>query len=232
MEKAVILAAGRGTRMGSLTQELPKPMLSLAGRPILEHVIERLRSAGFSKFAVVVGYRHEVIEEHFAGQGIQFLLQENPNGTAKAALLAREFVGQDDFLLTFGDILAESSDYAAMAAQMENDPSVVAVGAVRWCEDPYQGAAVYEQGGIVTSIIEKPPKGTSSTNWNSAGIYCCRSTVFEELARVPLSVRGEYELTSAVEAVVASGRVRIHSLDGIWRDIGRPEDLAAAQAEI
>jgi len=232
MRKAVILAAGRGTRMGTLTEELPKPMLPLAGRPILEHVIERLRTAGFSRFAVVVGYRHEVIEEHFAGQAIEFLRQEKTDGTARATLLAQEFVGNEDFLLTFGDILCESSDYAAMAEKMDRDPKADAVGAVRWTEDPWQGAAVYEESGVVRKIIEKPAKGSSSTHWNSAGIYCFRSKVFDELQRVPLSPRGEYELTSAVESLVDSSRVLIHSLDGVWRDIGRPEDLAAAQAEV
>lgn len=232
MHKAVILAAGRGTRMGTLTEELPKPMLPLAGRPILEHVIERLRDAGFSRFAVVVGYRREVIEQHFAGQGIEFRQQETTDGTARATLLAREFVGNDDFLLTFGDILCDSVDYAAMAKKMDRDPQADAVGAVRWTEDPWQGAAVYEKGGVVRKIVEKPTKGTSTTHWNSAGIYCFRAKVFDELQRVPLSPRGEYELTSAVESLVDSGRVLIHSVDGIWRDIGRPEDLAAAHKEV
>lgn len=236
MRKAVILAAGRGTRMGSLTEDLPKPMLPLAGRPIVEHVMERLRGAGFAEFALVVGYRREAMEQYFsgsrAGRGITFLVQEKPDGTGSAARLAREFVAGEDFLLTFGDILSESEDYAAMAEKLASDCHALAVAAVRWVDDPWQGAAVYEDAGVVTRIIEKPAPGTSATNWNSAGIYCFRSSVFDELARLPLSPRGEYELTTAVASLVARGHVLIHPLRGVWRDIGRPEDLALAQREV
>ncbi|MCX6590675.1 MAG: nucleotidyltransferase family protein [Acidobacteria bacterium] len=231
MHKAVILAAGRGTRMKSLTDDLPKPMLPLKGRPILDYLTDRLRGAGFTEFGVVIGYRAEVVEAHFAGRPeIHFVRQEVIDGTARATLLCREFVGGEDFLFTFGDILTETADYAAMRAKLK--PGVDAVAAVRHVPDPWQGAAVYEQDGVVTRIIEKPPQGTSTTHWNSAGVYCFRAAVFDELAKVPKSPRGEYELTSAVEALVAQGRVVIHALEGIWRDIGRPEDLEAAQNEV
>jgi NDP-sugar pyrophosphorylase family protein len=229
--KAIILAAGRGSRMKQLTQDLPKPMLPLAGRSILEHVIQRLSAAGYADFAVVTGYRREVIEEHFANCGITFLHQPVPNGTGAAACLARDFAGNDPFLLTFGDILAESADYAAMSRLLAGDPGLAAVAAVRWVEDPWQGAAVYAEAGVMTKIVEKPAPGTSATNWNSAGIYCFRPQVFDALADLPLSPRGEYELTAAVERLIPS-RVAIHVLGGVWRDIGRPEDLAAAEADL
>lgn len=232
MHKAVILAAGRGTRMGGLTSDLPKPMLPLAGRPILEHLLDRLRSAGFSDFAIVTGYRREAIEEHFAGLGITFLRQEHTDGTARAALLAKEFVGADSFLLTFGDILVDGREYSAMADRMRQDPPVTAVAAARWVDDPWQGAAVYERDGRVTRIVEKPSPGSSTTNWNSAGVYCFRAGVFDEFARVPKSPRGEYELTGAVEVLVETGNVQLHAIQGVWRDIGRPEDWEAAQSEV
>lgn len=232
MTKAVVLAAGRGTRMQALTADLPKPMLPLKGRPILDYVHERLARAGFREFAFVVGYRRDVIEQHFAGRGVQFFVQDRVEGTAKATLLARDFVGASPFLLTFGDILVEAGDYAEMAAMLDRDRDALAVGAVRWVEDPWQGAAVYEQGGVIRRIIEKPEKGTSKTNWNSAGIYCFRAEVFEELTRIEKSPRGEYELTSAVERLVERGKVLMHPIRGTWRDIGRPEDWEAAQTEV
>ncbi|MDX2180044.1 MAG: nucleotidyltransferase family protein [Bryobacteraceae bacterium] len=231
ISKALILAAGRGTRMGSLTVDLPKPMLPLKGRPILDHLIERMTAAGLREFGVVIGYRAEAVERHFAGRAeISFFRQETIDGTARAALLGREWVGGEAFLFTFGDILTESRDYRAMIDLL--DLGYDAVAAVREVDDPWAGAAVYEAGGVVARIVEKPPKGTSATRWGSAGVYCFRADVFEELARVPLSTRGEYELTSAVEALVAKGRVAIHPLTGVWRDIGRPEDWEAAQSEV
>jgi dTDP-glucose pyrophosphorylase len=105
---------------------------------------------------------------------------------------------------------------------------VVAVKAV---DDPWQGAAVYEDHGRVQRIIEKPAKGTSTTQWNSAGFYVLRPVIFDYLARLKPSPRNEYELTSAIEAMLADGLdLRTSPVQGNWRDVGRPEDLAAINA--
>jgi len=231
----VILAAGRGTRMAGLTADRPKAMLPLRNRPMLELILERLRLAGFLEILVVTGYRAEMIEEHFAvdSPALRFRRQEELNGTARAALLAREFTGAEPFLLTFGDILTGVEDYRAMARMLEEDAAAEAVLAAKWVEDPWQGAAVYEDRGVVTRIVEKPVRGASTTHWNSAGSYCFRASIFEELERVPLSPRGEYELTSAIEQLLARRvRVLLCGLHGGWRDVGRPEDLEEAEGMV
>jgi NDP-sugar pyrophosphorylase family protein len=233
MPKAVILAAGRGTRMGDLTVAKPKPMLSAGGRPILERVLDRLSAAGYSKALIVTGYHAESIEEYFRDYRLplQFVRQSPVNGTAPAALLARPFVGDDDFLLTFGDILADAACYRGILNQLRSEPEAAAILGVREVEDPYQGAAVYvNDEGMVTRIVEKPPQGESTTHWNSAGIYAARSSLFVELARVPKSIRGEYELTSGIAQLIEGGKLlRIFPVTGRWRDIGRPEDLEAVR---
>jgi UDP-N-acetylglucosamine diphosphorylase / glucose-1-phosphate thymidylyltransferase / UDP-N-acetylgalactosamine diphosphorylase / glucosamine-1-phosphate N-acetyltransferase / galactosamine-1-phosphate N-acetyltransferase len=196
VNKAIVLAAGRGTRMGDLTEQMPKPMLSLAGKPIIEHILDRLRAAGTTEVFIVTGYRAETIERHLRDYPIQvtFRRQDNINGTGTAALLAREFAGPDPVLLTFGDIICESEEYD------------------------------------VTRIVEKPPKGTSTTHWNSAGLYTFRPVIFEHLANLEPSPRGEYELTDAVASLIAAGeRVLLYPIRGGWRDVGRPEDLSAAE---
>lgn len=228
----MVLAAGRGTRMKDLTEFRPKPMLPLGGKPMLEHVLDRLRAAGFTQALIVTGYRGEMIEEHFSDypMRIAYRVQETLDGTGGATRLAREFVGGEGFLLTFGDILVNAEDYAGLAARLESDALTEAVAGVKWVDDPWQGAAVYERDGIVTRIIEKPPQGTSATHWNSAGLYAFRASIFEELATIPKSPRGEYELPTAVEQLLARGaRVRIHPIEGAWRDVGRPEDLPEAE---
>ena len=216
--------------MGALTEELPKPMLPVRGKPLLEHVLNHLGEAGVRECGLIVGYHREVIERHFAGypMGLTFIHQETIDGTAGAAKLARGFVGGDPFLMTYGDIWCGASDYRAVMAPVEEEPGTEATLAVKFVEDPFQGAAVYEEGGFIREIIEKPAKGTSTTNWNSAGIYCFRASVFAEIDRVPLSPRGEYEITSAIEQMILAGKkLRAVEIRGVWRDIGRPEDLAA-----
>jgi NDP-sugar pyrophosphorylase family protein len=233
MSKAVILAAGRGTRMGELTASAPKPMLSAGGPPILEILLERLLEAGCAEALIVTGYRAEQIEEHFRGYRLplQFVRQPHPDGTATAALLARDFIGSDDFLLTFGDILAPALSYREILDRLRRDAAVEAMLGVKEVDDPYQGAAVYADGeGRVTRIVEKPPRGQSTTRWNSAGIYAARPSLFSELAETPRSPRGEFELTSAIAQLIEGGKLlRLFPIRGQWRDIGRPEDLAALE---
>ncbi|HZO52815.1 MAG TPA: sugar phosphate nucleotidyltransferase, partial [Bryobacteraceae bacterium] len=126
--------------------------------------------------------------------------------------------------------LTEAADYRAMAAMLEADAEAQAVLAAKWVDDPWQGAAIYERDGVVERVIEKPARGTSTTHWNSAGTYMFRASIFDELVRIPRSVRGEYELTTAIQQLLAAGsRVLLHGLAGVWRDVGRPEDLGAAQ---
>ena len=99
LSKAVILAAGRGTRMQALTDQVPKPLLEVGGRPLLARVVDNLRQAGLADLLIVTGYRAEQVESHFADEtGITFRRQQVRDGTARAALLARDFAGPDDFL--------------------------------------------------------------------------------------------------------------------------------------
>jgi dTDP-glucose pyrophosphorylase len=235
ISKAIILAAGRGTRMKSLTEDRPKPMLRVDGRPLLSHVIERMEEAGVRQVLVVTGYRAELVEEYFgehppARAGISYRLQQPQNGTGSAALLGREFAATDPVLMTFGDILVASQIYRDLAGGLDGAEAVLALKEV---DDPYQGAAVYTEGERVTRIIEKPPQGTSTTRWNNAGIFACRASIFTELERVPLSARGEYELTDAIHQLLAGGHV-LHwrEIKGFWRDIGRPEDLPVAEEHL
>lgn len=230
IEQAIILAAGKGTRMGKLTQDIPKPLLPLNGKPLLCHVLDRLQAAGIRRAAIVIGYHGEKIREQLAdhSMAIEFIEQTEVNGTARAALLGRGFAGGESFVLTFGDILSAPEDYSRLMARL--DAGTAGVLGVKWADDPYRGAAVYEDHGRVTRIIEKPPVGTSTTNWNSAGVYAFTPDLFPELERTPLSSRGEYELTSAITQLLEAGRLlKLCALEGLWLDVGRPEDLRHAE---
>ncbi|MGE5646069.1 MAG: nucleotidyltransferase family protein [Acidobacteriota bacterium] len=230
VRSAVVLAAGRGTRMGEITSEVPKPMLRVQGKPMLEHVLDRLALAGMERFLIVVGYRREIVEEHFRDWRlpVEFRLQDPVNGTGSAARLGREFTAGEPFLLTFGDIICEPEAYSACARVLQDNPAAGAVLGVKWVDDPFQGAAVYEKDARMYNVIEKPPKGTSTTHWNSAGLYAMRPVVFPYLDRLEPSPRNEYELTSIFEMMLADNvELRIAAIEGSWRDVGRPEDLAA-----
>jgi NDP-sugar pyrophosphorylase family protein len=114
--KAVILAAGKGTRMKDLTIERPKPMLFVKGKPILQYIIEGLLNVGINQIFIVTGHKSEVIEDYFKdgsqfGVQISYGKQVVQDGTGRAPLVARQFVGNDNFLLTYGDILVKPENY-------------------------------------------------------------------------------------------------------------------------
>ena len=231
---AVILAAGRGTRMKALTEETPKPMLPIAGRPLLEHVLLALRKAGVARFVIVTGYRAEQVEAHFRdgsalGVEIEYRRQVARDGTARALLLARDAIGRRDFLLALGDILADPANYPALLETFTRRRADGLIG-VNWVEDPYRGAAVYADGAQrIQRIVEKPPAGSSTTHWNNAGIAVFRPVVFDYAAKIDRSPRGEYELPDAITAMLEDGlALYTFPLEGFWSDVGTPEDLERA----
>jgi dTDP-glucose pyrophosphorylase len=217
--------------MGEITASVPKPMLPVRGRPLLEHILERLARAGVERSLIVTGYRREIIESHFRGWPVEFRVQERVDGTGSAALLAREFAGDQPFMLTFGDILCEPEEYVRCARALEERPETAAVLGVRDVDDPWRGAAIYTEGDRITRVVEKPPRGTSTTRWNSAGLFALRPVAFEYLSRLTPSPRGEYELTAIFGMMLDDGLdLRISAVEGWWRDLGYPEDLDAANA--
>lgn len=234
-EDTVILAAGRGTRMKNLTEAIPKPMLPVAGRPLLEYILEALRAAGLRRAVVITGYQAEQVERHFGdgsrlGMSIRYRCQVVQDGTARALLLAREEIGERPFLLAWGDILTERSNYPELLRQFV-DSGADALLAVNWVDDPSRGAAVtVTADDRIERIVEKPPPGTANTHWHNAGIGVFRPIVFDYLAAVRASPRGEYEIPDALSAMIGDGlAVRAFRLRGFWADVGTPEDLARVE---
>src|ERR1700722_13031863 len=124
--KAVVLAAGRGTRMRGLTLKLPKPMIEVGGKPVLSYIIEGLRDAGVQQILIVIGYRKEVVVDYFGdGSGfkvkIVYTEQTTQDGTGKVVELAKEFCGGDPFILSYGDILVDPASYLPLTQPGEAD---------------------------------------------------------------------------------------------------------------
>lgn len=228
--KAVLLAAGRGTRMRDLTAALPKPMIEVRGKPILLHIVEGLRSAGVKEFLLIVGYRAEVVRQAFGdgrerGVRIEYALQEVQDGTGKVVELARGFVGAAPFVLSYGDILVEPENYRELVRLTDDTEAVVSV---KRNEDVSQGGAVFVNERFeLIDLREKPLPNEPTSPWYNAGIYAFRPSIFEFTARLERSPRGEYELTDAIRALAQSGKkVQVFELTGAWADVRDPEILA------
>lgn len=232
--KAVLLAAGRGTRMRELTDELPKPMLSVRGRPILAHIVAGLRGAGVEDVLIVVGYRAEVVRDYFGdgtdhGLRVHYVTQVTQDGTGRVVELARDFAGEDGFVLSYGDILIEPSNYQVLTAPRPVDGAIISV---KRNEDVSKGGAVFVNERMeLTDLREKPGPGEPTSPWYNAGVYFFRPSIFEWTARLQKSPRGEYELTDAIRDLARSGRgiVRAYELTGEWADVRDPEVLASLE---
>ncbi|HEX4666860.1 MAG TPA: nucleotidyltransferase family protein [Chthoniobacterales bacterium] len=228
--KAVLLAAGRGTRMRELTNELPKPMIAVRGKPILQHIIEGLRSAGVTEFLIIVGYRAEVVRQTFGdgaqlGVDLRYATQVVQDGTGKVVELGRDFVGNDPFVLSYGDIIVDPDNYPRLTTL---DDETEAIVTVRRNEDVSKGGAVFlNERFELIDLREKPKPGEPTSPWYNAGIYAFRPSIFDFIARLERSPRGEFELTDAIRALAHSGKkVQALELRGAWADVRDPEILA------
>jgi len=227
--KAVMVAAGRGTRMRELTEDLPKPMIAVRGRPILEHIVTGLAGNGATEFLILVGYRKDVVMGHFGdgsghGVAVSYVEQVVQDGTGRVVDLGREFTGGDPFVLSYGDILVTPESYAPLVDFSGVDGKI----AVKRNEDVRKGGAVFiDDSHWVTNVIEKGgPDGPTSPYYNG-GIYSFSPEIYDFTARLQLSPRGEYELTDAIQDMVQSGRrVEAVELTGDWADVRDPEVLA------
>lgn len=235
MTIAVLLAAGRGTRMGLLTADTPKPLLPVGGRPILVHILVGLRAAGVREAVVVTGWLGERIEAAIGdgtglGLTVRYCRQTRPEGTARALMLAEPLLDAKPFLLGWGDILVDPGFYGEFLRAFAARPCDLQL-AVNEIDDPWRGAAVdVDADWRVTRLEEKPPPGTATTRWNNAGLFAATPLLFDYARRVPLSARGEYELPTAIARMIADGRtVRACPVRGFWSDVGTPDDLAAAE---
>jgi UDP-N-acetylglucosamine diphosphorylase / glucose-1-phosphate thymidylyltransferase / UDP-N-acetylgalactosamine diphosphorylase / glucosamine-1-phosphate N-acetyltransferase / galactosamine-1-phosphate N-acetyltransferase len=229
--KAVLLAAGKGTRMRELTAELPKPMIPVREKPILQHIVEGLRSAGVTHFLIVVGYRADVVQDFFGdgskfGVQVEYVTQTVQDGTGRVVDLARDFAGEDPFVLSYGDILIAPENYERLVApgdaeglvSVKHNPGEVAKG----------GAVFIDEEWRMTDLREKPQPGEPTSPWYNAGVYLFRPSIFAHTAKLEKSPRGEYELTDAICTLAQSGEgyVKVIELAGDWADVRDPEVLA------
>jgi UDP-N-acetylglucosamine diphosphorylase / glucose-1-phosphate thymidylyltransferase / UDP-N-acetylgalactosamine diphosphorylase / glucosamine-1-phosphate N-acetyltransferase / galactosamine-1-phosphate N-acetyltransferase len=242
--KAVILAAGKGTRMKEITRDLPKPMLEIAGKPILEHIIDGITAAGVTEVFIVTGHRAKVIEDYFrAGVNfnahIAFGRQISPDGTGKAAEPAREFIGDSPFILTYGDILVNPPPYFDMVQRFREAEFSGVVSVIRGEDVRHGGLNFFDQEFCFRRVVEKPTEAQlqqlleegwlkpGEPVWYNAGIYIFRPYLFEFTAKLQKSARGEYELTDAINNLAASGhKLAGFELKGRWVDVRDPETLA------
>ncbi|MEI6503850.1 MAG: sugar phosphate nucleotidyltransferase, partial [Armatimonadota bacterium] len=213
-------------------------LVPILDRPMIEHIICGAREAGFDHLCLIVAYKGDMICDYLGdgsrlGVRIEYVWQEGPAGTGAATLMAEDFVGEEPFFLSWGDIIVGPKTYQNVArAWAEERPR--AVLSLNWVEDPCEGAAVYvDEDGYITEIVEKPERGTSTTHFNNAGIFVFGSELFAILKGLPDSPRGEKEMPDAVKELMAQGaKIRGLEVDGYWSDVARPSTVLSLNSTL
>ncbi|KKN09082.1 hypothetical protein LCGC14_1050250 [marine sediment metagenome] len=177
-------------------------MLPLHGKPSLEYILNGLIYVGIRDFTFVVGYQKEQIIGHFKngekwGVNIQYVEQNNLNGTGGALLLCEPLIKNTHFVLTWGDNLLDYDIYAKIINLFKKEVHNFIL-VTNYSQDPHLGAAVYTEGDFCIDIIEKPPRCKSKSNLNNAGLFILSKEIFESLKALEPSERGEIELPQAI----------------------------------
>ncbi|MCL5972823.1 MULTISPECIES: glucose-1-phosphate thymidylyltransferase [Ferrimicrobium] len=228
--KALILAGGSGTRLRPLTHTASKQLVPIANKPILFYGLEAIAECGIHEVGVVVG--HTALEVQAAvGDGSEFglqvtyLSQDAPRGLAHAVLIAREFLGDDDFVMYLGDNFLVGGIAEIVEGFATREASTAAGILLARVPDPRKfGVAEVSPDGTVLRLVEKPDIPPSDLAL--VGVYLFDRRIHDAVSQIAPSARGELEITDAISHLISMGYgVKSSMVDGYWKDLGDPEAL-------
>ncbi len=226
--KALVLSGGSGTRLRPFSYSMPKQLIPVANKPVLEYVLENLRDLGVVKVGIIIGDRPDQIESAVGdgsrlGLDITLLRQDRPRGLADTVRVARDFLGDDDFVMYLGDNMLLSGIEDAAADFREHRPAAQVL--VHKVPDPRAfGVAELDSEGRVVRLVEKPQEPRSDLAL--IGVYFFTPEIHEAVAVIGPSPRGELEITDAIQELVRRGStVRAIEYDGYWKDTGGVTDV-------
>ncbi len=230
--KGVILHGGHGTRLRPLTHTGPKQLIPVANKPISQYVLEDVRDAGIEEIAIILGDLYpEKVREYYGdgsdfGVKITYIPQGEPRGIAQAVGLVKDFVGDDSFVVYLGDNILRGG-IARFVEKFSNGDydSMILLTEVK--EPQRFGVAEFDGNGKLKRLVEKPKIPPS--NYALTGIYFFTPVIFEMIAQLKPSWRGEYEITDAIQMLIERGyNVGYDFVTGWWKDTGTPEDILEA----
>ena len=225
--KAIILAGGKGTRLRPLTYAIPKPLLPIGRKPILEIIIDQLRKSGFVDIILTVQYKAELIEAYFRDGSsfdvnITYIREKGPSGTAGPLRLAEHLL-TEPFVAMNGDLLTKL-DFGTMYESHLEKSAELTVGTVNYATKLPYGIISMNDDGKIVKIEEKPELNFCA----NAGIYVISPSA---LGIIP---KGEFfDMPDMIQMLIDEGRnVETYPINEYWRDIGRMEDYEEVNAEM
>jgi glucose-1-phosphate thymidylyltransferase len=228
--KAVILAAGQGTRLRPVTLTMPKPLVPVANKWLIAYAIDMVKTAGLTEVGIVVNSLESPIcsilgDGSSLGVKISYIVQAEQRGLAHATGLAKEFVGGEPFCLFLGDnIFQDKMTDLLINFPKSNAEATIVLGEVT---DPQRFGIAMLDGDRIQKVIEKPKEPPS--NLAIAGVYLFRPSIFDAIGKIKPSARNEYEITDAIQQLITDGnRVTPYKLHGWFIDAGKPDPIITA----
>jgi len=209
--KVVLLAAGKGERLYPITNEIPKQMIKIGGKPILEYILEKLISLNFNDICIVVGHNGVKIKQYFKdgarfGIKISYVFQQEQNGTANATYLAKDFVGNNPFLLYLADtIIPNDLEHFLQNVTFDNSDVTLLSSKISPNQTKSVGNILVNDG-IVKEISEKSQIEGTKFGW--AGLAFFKShLIFKTIENLHLSRTKEFEITEAIGNMLRDGKI-------------------------
>jgi glucose-1-phosphate thymidylyltransferase len=234
--KALVLCAGKGTRLRPLTDSIAKPLIPVANRPILFYVLDQIKKVGITEIAIVVSpdnraqIQHAVDDGAFWNARITYIVQTEAKGLAHAVISAEDYLNGSPFLMFLGDNLIEG-DLSQFVRKFRKGKYAAFV-LLKEVPDPRLfGVAELDSSGKVVRLVEKPKEPKS--NLAMVGVYLFTPTIHQATKQIKPSGRGELEITDAIQWLLDHGEeIHSHIVEGWWLDTGKKEDLLAANRVI
>ncbi|MFF2703465.1 MULTISPECIES: glucose-1-phosphate thymidylyltransferase [Streptomyces] len=226
--KALVLSGGSGTRLRPFSYSMPKQLIPIANKPVLEHVLEDIRNSGVTDIGIIVGNWAPQIAEVIGdgtrlGVQVTYIPQDEPLGLAHCVTLAEPFLGDDDFVMYLGDnMLPEGTADIAEEFRAGRPAAQIVVHKVA---DPRAfGVAELDTEGRVTRLVEKPQEPRSDLAL--IGVYFFTPEIHRAVASIEPSARGELEITDAIQWLLDDGaEIKASEYQGYWKDTGRADDV-------
>lgn len=236
VREAVIPAAGMGTRLGPFTQAIPKELLPVGNKAVIEHAVEAMKLAGISEITIVCApHKHGLSDYLGSGKrfGVKFtyVVQDERKGLADAVLSAEHAI-DGPFAVVLGDNFFEPKMFLKDLISYHVDQGADATLGVADVKDVTRHGIIKPDGNNIAGIVEKPSPDEAPSELGSIGIYVFeRDEIFDAIRRTEPGYKGEYQLTDSINVMINEGRkVLYRKIDGIHIDVGTPKDLMLANA--
>jgi mannose-1-phosphate guanylyltransferase len=218
--RAMVLAAGLGTRLRPLTYEITKPMVPVLDRPVMEHILDLLERHGFDEVIANLHYFPDSIKEYF-GERLSYRFEEELLGTAGGVRACREFFGDEPFLVISGDALTDI-DLTALAARHRQSGGIATLSVKKVADTSEYGVVLHDREGRVTGFQEKPAPEEALSDLGNCGIYVFSPEIFDYFPESPFA-----DWANDVFPALLANDVpfHIHEVREYWNDVGSLGEL-------